>query len=146
QTTGVIPPPCRVDETLPETMEFPVALADDKRVAGESFYKTYLATCRRAQEESKSQPLRGLMKEAFDEWQAARDESAKLDQTVDEAERNKEIKKAAYDEALAKLVKAQESGPEAREKLKRDAALLKQDFEVASGIANSIANKNAALA
>ena len=145
QLTGALPPPCRLDDPLPERMEFSPGVAGDTRAGAENFYRLYRDACRRVQETTALQPRRGLLKDAFDEWQAAQDENAKLDQTVDEAERNKEIKKAAYDEALAKLAKAKESGPKVREELTQNAALLKQDFEMANGIANSIASKNAAM-
>jgi hypothetical protein len=145
QLTGVFPPPCPIDGSLPERMEIPAAVAGDTRAGAENFYRLYRDACQRVQETIALQPRQGLLKDAFDEWQAAQEENAKLDQTVDEAERNKEMKEAAYNAALAELVKAKESGPKVQEELTQNAALLKQDFENASGIANSIANKNAAL-
>src|SRR5262245_52186164 len=145
QLTGVFPPPCPIDGSLPERMEIPAAVAGDARAGAENFYRLYRDACQRVQETIALQPRQGLLKDAFDEWQAAQEENAKLDQTVAEAESNAEAKKAAYDEALAKLVKAKEIGPKVQEELTQNAASLKQDFETASGIANSIANKNAAL-
>ncbi len=145
QLTGALPPPCRLGDLLPETMDLPEALAVDTRAGAENFYRLYRAACRRVQEKSAMQPRRGLTKKAFDEWQAAQDENAKLDQTLGEAERNAGAKKAAYDEALAQLTKAKDSGAKLQEELTQKAALLKIDFEVANEIANTIAKKNAAM-
>jgi hypothetical protein len=142
--TGRTPPRCAPGVALPETMKLPDELPTMQRKAAESFYKTYRSACQEVQSKPENQPPAGLIKQAFDEWQAARDEVAKLDQSVSDARQDFIAKKEAYDRASEALERAKESGPEEQKKLKNAADSLKRDFELAKDVIGLIENKSAA--
>ena len=141
---GTAPPPCLRGVPLPEKIEFPDHLTEDQRKGARSFYKTYSDACKKAQNISEPTPPAGYMKQAFDEWQTAQGELAKLDQPVSEARMNFITKKEAYDRALDKLARAKESGAAIEKQMREAADLLKKDLEALKGIKNFIERKSAA--
>lgn len=142
--TGTTPPPCGPGVLLPDKMKFPDDLTTGQRKGAENFYQLYRNACQVIQKKPENQPPAGLIKKAFDEWQAARDEVAKLDQPVSDARQEFEAKKEAYDRASEALEQARGSGAEVQKQLRDKADLLKKDFELARDISGFIENKSAA--
>lgn len=142
--TGITPPPCAPGVLLPEKMEFPDNLTGAQRKGAENFYQLYRSACQTVQKKPENQPPAGLIKQAFDEWQAARDEVARLDQPVNDARQDFRAKKEAYDRASEALKRAQGSGSEVQKELRDEADSLKKDLELAKDIIGFIDNKAAA--
>jgi len=142
--TGRTPPPCGPGVLLPDKMKFPDDLTGVQRAGAENFYRLYRDACHEVQKRPENQPPAGLIKQAFDDWQAARDEVTKLDQSVSDARQDFNAKKEAYDRASEALKRAEGSGPQVQKELRDKADLLKKDFELAKHIVGFIDNKTAA--
>jgi hypothetical protein len=142
--TKTTPPPCRPGVVLPNKIGFPGNLTAAQREGADNFYRLYREACGVVQKKFEHQPTSGLIKQAFDEWQAARDEVARLDQPLTDAHQDLKLKKEAYDRALEALDQAKGRGPQKEKELTDKADLLKQDFEVTRDISGFIDNKSAA--
>jgi hypothetical protein len=140
--TRTAPPPCFRGVPLPEKIDLPDHLSENQRRGAENFYKTYSDACKEAQNKPEPTPPAGYMKQAFDEWQTAQGEVAKLDQSVSDARRDFIAKKEVYDRAAEELARAKESGPAAEKKIREAADLLKKDFEAAKHVKDFVEKKS----
>lgn len=118
--TRVPPPPCRPDAEPPPALDPTPSLSPDARAAAEAFYATYRRVCATVRANAPTHKP-GLLQDALKDWKDARDEVARLDQSVEAAGKDVEDKSKAYQNALA-AQKAAANADEATKKTLQDKA------------------------
>jgi hypothetical protein len=139
----IAPPPCRTDADLPEALAPTPSLAPDERADAEFFYATYLSVCKNVRANAPAHAA-GDLEEAFKDWTDARNEVARLDQSVEAADNDAKEKSKAYQEALEKKRAAANAGEAAMKEAQEKAAAALKAFEKAKDIAKVISDKGTA--
>ena len=134
--TDVTPPPCGPKPPK----DFPAPLSENIRDAAENFYRLYREACIEFLK-SENQPPSGQIKQALDEWQSAEGQLGKMDQSIDEAQKEVKDKSDAYNKAVKEVAKAKASGKKLEEDLEGKAASL---LQVAKDAADFVGAKSAA--
>ena len=141
--TRIAPPPCRTDTVLPDALDPTPALTPEAREGAEAFYATYVKVCNQVKTNAPAHAA-GDLQEAFKYWTDARNEVARLDQSIADATKDVGAKSDAYKDALAKRKEAANAGDEVKKDAEDKAAAALKALDKAKDIAKVIGDKDTA--
>jgi len=138
---GSAPPPCQPEGSLPATLPLPNVLTDTEQEAVTGLYDRYRKDCETVKAAFQAK-VAGAMKEAEDEWKAARDEATRLGQFVEAGQVAVKDRSAAHDKAAKAVKAAANQGAEVKSKAEAAAKAALEALEKAKGVLKLVETRN----
>jgi hypothetical protein len=132
---GSDPPQCG-PQGLPAVLSLPATLNDTDRGRATALYQRYREDCEDFNKKAfqASGVTAGALKDAEDEWKAARDEAGRLGQSVKDGQAAVKDKTAAHEQAVQAVAAAEKAGPDAKSKAEATAKSALEALQQAEGL------------